>query len=200
MMKRGASRKAVGVRLLHAADNYLRKKQRRKGDLSRLIYEAIAAVDLSEVPLTLFHGKREKVTAKVTQVVMPQDMCDEIEKWAAARRCSMNELLNSALSAGLSLTRSSVVDGQTERKRSKEWSGLSSQARKKFFDEILALNGGEEGPNPRSAAGSFYQFEPKLSGTVEVSSDGTRYLVGCLGSGDLVRMRDAGRAVIRLSK
>ncbi len=200
MMKRGASRKAVGVRLLHAADNYLRKKQRRKGDLSRLIYEAIAAVDLAEVPLTLFHGKREKVTAKVTQVVMPQDMCDEIEKWAAARRCSMNELLNSALSAGLSMTRPSAVDGQTERKRPKEWSGLSSQSRKKFFDEILALNGGEAGPNPRSAAGSFYQFEPKLSGTVEVSSDGTRYLVGCLGSGDLVRMRDAGRAVISLSK
>ena len=197
MMKRGTSRKAVGVRLLHAADNYLRKKQRRKGDLSRLIYEAIAAVDLAEVPLTLFHGKREKVTAKVTQVVMPQDMCDEIEKWAAARRCSMNELLNSALSAGLSMTRPSAVDGQTERKRPKEWSGLSSLARKKFFDEILALNGSEVGPGPRSAAGSFYQFEPKLSGTVEVSSDGTRYLVGCIGgNGDLVRLRKAGCAVV----
>ena len=195
MTKRRASRKAVGVRLLHAVDNFLRKKQRRKGDLSRLIYEAIAAVDLAEVPLTLFHGKREKVTATVTQVVMPQDMCEDIEKWAAARRCSMNELLNSALSMGLSLTRSSALGGGTGRKRSKEWSGLSSLARKKFFGEILALNGSEVVPDPRSAAGSFYQFEPKLSGTVEISSDGTRYLIGCIG-GDLVRLRKAGRAVV----
>lgn len=197
MTKRRASRKAVGVRLLHAVDNYLRKKQRRKGDLSRLIYEAISAVDLTEVPLTLFHGKREKVTAKVTQIVMPQDMCDEIEKWAASRQCSMNELLNSALSAGLAVTRSSAAGRGTGSKRSKEWSGLSSLARKKFFDEILALNGSEAGPDPKSAAGSFYQFEPKLSGTVEVSSDGTRYLVGCMsGSGDLVRLSKAGRAVV----
>ena len=46
----------------------------------------------------LFHGKREKATAQVIQVVMPQDLCDEIGKWEAPRRCSMNELLNSALS------------------------------------------------------------------------------------------------------
>ena len=192
MTNRRSSQKAVGVRLLYAVDNYLRKKQRRKGDLSRLIYEAIAAVDLAEVPITLFHGKREKVTAKVTQVVMPQDMCDEIEKWAAARRCSMNELLNSALSAGLPLTRSSALGGRAGRKSSKVWGGLSSQARKKFLDEILALNGREAGPDLKSDAGSFYKFEPKLRGTVEVSSDGKRYLVGCVGGGgDLVRLRKA---------
>ena len=197
MTKLRSSQKAIGVRLLHAVDNYLRKKQRRKGDLSRLIYEAIEAVDLADVPLTLFHGKRERVTAKVTQVVMPLGTCDEIEKWAAVRRCSMNELLNSALSAGLPLTRSSAPGSGAGRKSSKVWDGLSSQARKKFCDEILALNGSEAGPGPRSAAGSFYQFEPKLSGTVEVSSDGTRYLVGCIGgNGDLVRLRKAGCAVV----
>ncbi len=183
--------------MLHAVDNYLRKEQGRKEDLSRLTYEAIAAVDLAEVPLTLFHGKREKVTAKVTQVIMPLGTCDEIEKWATARRCSMNKLLNSALSVGLSLPRSSAVGSGTGRKRSKEWRGLSSLARKKFFDEILVLNGSEVVPDARSTAGSFYQFEPKLSGTVGVSSDGTRYLVGCLGgSGDLVRLRKAGSAVV----
>ncbi len=164
--------------------------------MSRLIYEAIEAVDLADVPLMLFHGKREKVTAKVTQVVMPLGTRDEIEKWAAVRRCSMNELLNSALSAGLPLTQPSALAALAGRKRSKEWSGLSSQARKKFLDEILALNGREAGPDLKSEAGSFYQFEPKLRGTVEISSDGTRYLVGCLGSGDLVRLRKAGRAVV----
>jgi hypothetical protein len=196
MIRQRSSQKAVGVRLLRAVDNYLRKKQRRKGDLSRLISEAVQAVDLSSVPLTLFHGKREKVTATVTQVVMPIQTRGEIEKWAAIRKCSMNELLNSALTAGLLKAQSSAAGRRPERRSSIEWSGLSPQARKEFFEDMLALNGREPGPDLRSRDGSFYRFEPKLRGTVEVSADGRQYLVGCVGGGDLVRLREAGRVAV----
>lgn len=201
MTNRRSSQKAVGVRLLYAVDNYLRKKQRRKGDLSRLISEAIRAVDLRDVPLTLFHGKREKVLAKVTQVVIPQDMCDDIEKWAAVRRCTMNELLNSALSMGLPLNTHVRIDDRTGSHSSMDWDTLNPPGRKHFFDELLALKGREAGPDLRSSAGSFYKFDPQLENTVEVGSDGTRYLVGCVnGAGDLVRLRKAGRDAAPRSK
>ncbi|PYV76747.1 MAG: hypothetical protein DMG97_03340 [Acidobacteria bacterium] len=41
----------VGVRLLHTVNAYLRKKQRGKGDLSKLIMEAVSRTDLRLVPL-----------------------------------------------------------------------------------------------------------------------------------------------------
>jgi hypothetical protein len=194
MIRQRSSQKAVGVRLARAVDNYLRKKQRRKGDLSRLISEAVQAVDLSAVPLTLFHGKREKVTATVTQVVMATQTRDEIEKCAAIRKCSMNGLLNSALTAGLLKARSPAAGRRPRRNDPVEWSGLSPQARKEFFEDMLALNGREPGPDLKSKDGSFYGFEPKRRGTVEVSANGRQYLVGCVGGGALFRLREPGRA------
>ena len=196
MTARHASQRAVGVRLLEAIDSQLRKKQRRKGDLSRLIFEAIQVVDLSSVPLTLFHGKRERVTAKVTQIVMPIHTRSAIEKWAGIRKCSMNELLNSALTVGLVKTRSPMYSDRSGRKGRLQWSDMSPEARKRFFDSMLMLDGQESAPDLRSKDGSFYRFEPKLNGTVEVSADGRRYLVGCAIGGDLVRLRDAGHDTV----
>ena len=196
MTPRHSPQRAVGVRLLEAIDSQLRKKQRRKGDLSRLIFEAIQVVDLSSVPLTLFHGKRERVTAKVTQIVMPTQTRSAIEKWARVRKCSMNELLNSALIAGLVKTRSPMSSDRPGRKEPVQWSVMSPEARKRFFEAMLMLDGQESAPNLRSRDGSFYRFEPKLNGTVEVSADGRRYLVGCAIGGDLVRLRDAGHDTV----
>jgi hypothetical protein len=196
MTPRHSPQRAVGVRLLEAIDSQLRKKQRRKGDLSRLIFEAIQVVDLSSVPLTLFHGKRERVTAKVTQIVMPTHTRSAIEKWARVRKCSMNELLNSALTAGLVKTRSPMSSDRPGRKEPVQWSVMSPEARKRFFEAMLMLDGQESAPNLRSRDGSFYRFEPKLNGTVEVSADGRRYLVGCAIGGDLVRLRDAGHDTV----
>src|SRR5216683_1161615 len=89
----------VGVRLLHTVNAYLRKKQRGKGDMSKLIYEALTRIDLSSVPLITIHGRRQPTVAKVTQIVMPNEIRQLIEHWSEDRRCSMNELLNSALVA-----------------------------------------------------------------------------------------------------
>jgi hypothetical protein len=93
--------RAVGVRLLHAVDAYLRKKQRGKGDMSKLIFEALRRTDLSSVPLITIHGKRQPTVAKVTQIVMPKEIRQQIEHWSENRLCSMNELLNSALVGSL---------------------------------------------------------------------------------------------------
>ncbi len=41
-MAKPRSSRPVGVRLLHTVDAYLRKKQRGKGDLSKLIMEALS--------------------------------------------------------------------------------------------------------------------------------------------------------------
>src|SRR5213076_2319204 len=62
--------------------------------------------DLRLVPLITIHGRRQPTVAKVTQIVMPQDIRELIERWSENRRCSMNELLNSALVASLPKTRS----------------------------------------------------------------------------------------------
>src|SRR6266705_6233471 len=93
--------RVVGVRHLHVVDAYLRKKQRGKGDISKLIYEALTMIDLSSVPLITIHGKRQPTVAKVTQIVMPEEIRQLIEHWSENRRCSMNELLNSALVASV---------------------------------------------------------------------------------------------------
>ena len=62
----------VGIHLLHVVDAYLRKKQRGKGDLSKLIMEAVSRTDLRLVPLITIHGRRQPTVAKVTQIVMPK--------------------------------------------------------------------------------------------------------------------------------
>ena len=102
----------VGIHLLHVVDAYLRKKQRGKGDLSKLIMEAVSRTDLRLVPLITIHGRRQPTVAKVTQIVMPQDTRELIERWSENRRCSMNELLNRALVASLPKLGPSVTPGR----------------------------------------------------------------------------------------
>src|SRR5947207_2556518 len=97
VMPKPRSSRPVGIRLLHTVDAYLRKKQRGKGDLSKLIMEALSRTDLRVVPLITIHGRRQPTVAKVTQIVMPNDIRQLIEQWSENRRCSINELLDSAL-------------------------------------------------------------------------------------------------------
>src|SRR5206468_6679821 len=99
--KTRSSRVVVGARLLHVVDNYLRRKQRGRGDMSALIYQALREVDLGAVQLITIQGQRRQVTARPTKIVLPADVRDQLERWSEARACSMNELLNSALVVSL---------------------------------------------------------------------------------------------------
>ena len=48
--KTKSSRVVVGARLLHVVDSHLRRKQRGRGDMSALIYQALREVDLGSRP------------------------------------------------------------------------------------------------------------------------------------------------------
>jgi hypothetical protein len=184
----------VGVRLLLAVDDHLRKKQRGKGDLSKLIGEALRTTDLGLVPLLPIHGKRKTVVAKVTQVVLRKDIRQEIERWSKTRACSMNELLNSALVSSLLKTR--PRRGRVSGKQTPPalLSRMTSDQRETFFGQLLALTGQERVAGLHSREGSYYEYDGEAGATVEIASDGRRFLVQSAAGGELVRVREVGQS------
>jgi hypothetical protein len=185
--------KPVGVRLLYTVDAYLRKKQRGKGDMSKLIYEALTRIDLSSVPLITIHGRRQPTVAKVTQIVMPNEIRRLIEHWSENRRCSMNELLNSALVANLPKRRSER-DNDTVRSTYAELDQMTAAEREAFFEKVLSLAGNDATPTLRSQEGSYYEYDSKADRTVEITHDGRRFLVKSVGGGELIRLREVGES------
>ena len=93
MAKTKSSRVVVGARLLHVVDNYLRRKQRGRGDMSALIHQALREVDLGSVQLITIQGQRRQVTARPTKIVLPTDVRDQLDRWSEARACSIGEAL-----------------------------------------------------------------------------------------------------------
>jgi hypothetical protein len=181
----------VGVRLLHVVDAYLRKKQRGKGDMSKLIYETLTRIDLSSVPLITIHGKRQPTVAKVTQIVMPEEIRQLIEHWSENRRCSMNELLNSALVASLPNAR---CDRVVVAAHPVVLSKMTAAQRDVFFTQLLSLTGSDTTPTLRSREGSYYEYDSEAAGTVEITKHGRRFLVESEGGGELVRLREVGQS------
>ncbi len=186
--------RAVGVRLLHVVDAYLRKKQRGKGDMSKLIYEALTRIDLSSVPLITIHGKRQPTVAKVTQIVMPNAIRQQIEHWAENRLCSMNELLNSALVASLPDPRRDR-DSSASPAHPAVLDKMTAAQREVFFTKLLSLTGNDATPSLRSREGSYYEYDSELGGTVEITQDGRRFLVESAGGGELVRVREVVKSL-----
>ncbi len=187
--KTKSSRVVVGARLLHVVDNYLRRKQRGRGDMSALIYQALREVDLGSVQLITIQGQRHQVTARPTKIVLPTDVRDQLERWSEARACSMNELLNSALVVSL-LKRSEKTGERSRRGQTPTFDTMTAQEREGFFAGLLALTGQEPGPDPRSREGNYYEWNRKLDATVEVAGDGRRYLMERVGPGEMVRARE----------
>ena len=180
----------VGVRLLHTVDAYLRKKQRGKGDMSKLIMEAVSRTDLRLVPLITIHGRRQPTVAKVTQIVMPNEIRQLIEHWSENRRCSMNELLNSVLVADLPRTRSERDARSVSSTHAAELDQMTAPQREVFFARLLSLMGSGAMPSLRSREGSYYEYDSEVGGTVEITQDGRRFLVESVGGGELVRVRE----------
>ena len=193
LAKRKSSRAVIGARLLYVVDDYLRKKQRGRGDMSNLIREAVEAVDLSSVELISIHGKKHPVTAKATQVVIPGEMRRDLERWSETRNCTMNELLNSALVASLLKARSGRGGGRL-RGHMAVLGKMTAKEREEFFATLLALTGLEPGPDPRSRDGGYYEYDPHLEATVEVTKEGRRFVVEAVAGGELVRVREVGDA------
>ena len=193
-MPKARPARAVGVRLLHVVDAYLRKKQRGKGDMSKLIYEALTRIDLSSVPLITIHGKRQPTVAKVTQIVMPQEIRQLIEHWSENRRCSMNELLNSALVASLSNARRDRDSGPVTPAQPTVLNQMTAAQREAFFAKLLSLTGNDATPSLRSREGTYYEYDSEAGGTVEITQDSRRFLVESTDGGELVRLREVGKS------
>ena len=189
-MSKPRPNRAVGVRLLHVVDAYLRKKQRGKGDMSKLIMEALRRTDLSVVPLITIHGKRQPTVAKVTQIVMPQEIRQLIEHWSENRHCSMNELLNSALVASLPNARRDRDREPFALAHPTVADKMTAAQRELFFAQLLSLTGNDETPSLRSREGSYYEYDSEAGGTVEITQEGRRFLVESAGGGELVRVRE----------
>src|SRR6266567_3003794 len=184
----------VGIRLLHVVDAYLRKKQRGKGDLSKLIMQAVSRTDLRLVPLITIHGRREPTVAKVTQIVMPNEIRQLLEHWSENRRCSMNELLNSALVANLPKTRSEHDSRSVPSTHATELGQMTAAQREAFFAKLLSLTGNGATPTLRSREGSYYEYDSKTGETVEITQDGRRFLVESTAGGELIRLREVGKS------
>jgi len=161
--------------------------------MSKLIQEAVEAVDLSSVELIRIHGKRKAPTARATQVVIPAEMRRDLERWSETRECTMNELLNSALVAALLRgrgDRNGTGFGTSMEARGK----MTASEREEFFRNLAAFTGLEPGPDPRTREGSYYEFDPDLKATIEVTKQGRRFLVKAIAGGELVRVREVGEA------
>ena len=179
--KKKSSRVVVGARLLHVVDNYLRRKQRGRGDMSSLIYEALRDVDLGSVQLITIQGQRKQVTARPTKIVLPSDVRDQLDRWSETRACSMNELLNSALVASLVKSKTEKSGERQRRGHAEMLNTMTAKERQEFFARMLSLTGLEPGPEPRSTEGNYYEWDPRLEATVEVTADGKRYLMERVG-------------------
>jgi hypothetical protein len=160
--------------------------------MSKLIYEALTRIDLSSVPLITIHGKRQPTVAKVTQIVMPQEIRQLIEHWSENRRCSMNELLNSALVASLpNARRGRDPDTPAHPAVLNEMNAAQGEV---FFTQLLSLTGNDATPTLRSREGSYYEYDSEAAGTVEITQDGRWFLVESAGGGELVRVREVGQS------
>src|SRR5437879_2269968 len=131
--KKKSSRVVVGARLLHVVDNYLRRKQRGRGDMSSLIYEALREVDLGSVQLITIQGQRRQVTARPTKIVLPADVRDQLDRWSETRSCSMNELLNSALVASLVKSKTEKSGERHRRGQTPTFGTMTAKEREGFF-------------------------------------------------------------------
>src|SRR6202008_1506551 len=115
---RSAQLEVFNVRLLRSLDKLLRDKPRYMGELSTSINDALLAVDLNTVELVNLQS-RQKQTGRETQVVILRRLRKLIHQVAQKRKCSMNQLVNSALLSYYSKT------GESKLKRPSKGQGVS---------------------------------------------------------------------------
>src|SRR5882672_6934476 len=164
------------VRLLRALDELLRDKPRYLGELSTSINDALLSVDLNTVALVALQS-RQKQTGRETQVVILRRLRKRIHQVAQKRKCSMNQLVNSALLAYYSKT------GEGKLKRPTKGQGVAmrtydtmSDLERRELDQLLsglaamqAVSADVDEPD-----GTYYEYDRNLKETVKVTPDGER--------------------------
>ena len=167
------------VRLLRALDKLLRDKPRYLGELSTSINDALLGVDLNAVELVTLQS-RQKQTGRETQVVILKRLRRRIQEVAQKRKCSMNQLVNSALLAYYSKT-GKIKPNSPEKRRgvsTHSYDAMSELERRQFHRMLLELSS----TRPVAIAaeqpdGTHYEYDRNLKATVKVTPDGERYPV-----------------------
>jgi len=146
------------------------------GELSTSINDALLAVDLNTVELVNLQS-RQKQTGRETQVVILRRLRKLIHHVAQKRKCSMNQLVNSALLAYYSKT------GEAKLKRPSKGQGVSMRTYDTMSElerrELHQMLSGLAAVQPLSADveepdGTYYEYDRNLKATVKVTPDGER--------------------------
>src|SRR6266436_6613937 len=178
--KRRSVRFAVyNVRLLSVLDKLLRDKPRYLGELSTSINDALLAVDLNMVELVTLQS-RQKQTGRETQVVILRRLRKHIHQVAHKRKCSMNQLVNSALLAYYSKRGKIKVKRATKRRGVSTHSHdtMSQSERRELHRMLSELSPTESvSVTTEEPDGTHYEYDRNLKATVKVTPDGERYPV-----------------------
>src|SRR6266853_51729 len=174
--RRSANFGVYNVRLLSSLDKLLRDKPRFMGELSTAINDALLAIDLNTVELVNLQS-RQKQTGRETQVVILRRLRKRIHQVAHKRKCSMNQLVNSALLAYYSKT------GEDKLKRPTKGQGVAmrtydsmSDLERRELDQLLSGLAAMQGVSADvdEPDGTYYEYDRNLKATVKVTPDGER--------------------------
>jgi hypothetical protein len=167
------------VRLLSALDKLLRDKPRYLGELSTSINDALLAVDLNAVELVTLQS-RQKQTGRETQVVILRRLRKRIQQVARKRKCSMNQLVNSALLAFYSKTGKIKPKSPTKRRgvSTHSYDAMSELERRELHWTLSELSPTQSvSVTAEEPDGTHYEYDRNLKATVKVMPDGERYPV-----------------------
>jgi hypothetical protein len=167
------------VRLLTTLDKLLRDKPRYLGELSTSINDALLAVDLNTVELVTLQS-RQKQTGRETQVVILRRLRKRIYEVARKRKCSMNQLVNSALLAFYSKTGKIKLRKSTKRGgvSTHSYDTMSELERRELHRMLSELSPTQSvSVTAEESDGTHYEYDRNLKATVKVTPDGERYPV-----------------------
>ena len=174
--RRSANFGVYNVRLLRALDKLLRDKPRYLGELSSSINDALLAVDLNTVELVTLQS-RQKQTGRETQVVILRRLRKRIHQVAHKRKCSMNQLVNSALLAYYSKTGEGKLKRPTKGQcvSIRSYDTMSESERRELDQMLSGLSGLQPvATDVEEPDGTYYEYDRNLKATVKVTPDGER--------------------------
>jgi hypothetical protein len=187
------------VRLLSALDKLLRDKPRYLGELSTSINDALLEVNLNTVELVNLQS-RQKQTGRETQVVILRRLRKRIHQVAQKRKCSMNQLVNSALLAYYSKGEESKLKRPTKGRGPSRHSydTMPEPERRELHQMLSELSAMQSVPfEADKLNGTYYEYDRNLKATVKVTPDGERTPVEELETSLQVARRTGPRRIAR---
>jgi hypothetical protein len=146
------------------------------GELSTSINDALLAVDLNTVELVNLQS-RQKQTGRETQVVILRRLRKRIHQVAQKRKCSMNQLVNSALLAYYSKTGEGKLKKPTKDRGvpMRSYDTMSELERRELHQMLSGLSAVQPvSADVEEPDGTYYEYDRNLRATVKVTPDGER--------------------------